>query len=99
MRIGETVKRQATRLGLCGALAALLLWPAFAIAQGWLRWPFAAALAVAATSGAAILFVTLSDMLTIRRSRHATPARMFDLALGSVLVLPALLGLPDLIGQ
>lgn len=99
MRIGETVKRQATRLGLCAGLAALLLWPAFAIAQGWLRWPFAAALAVAATSGAAILFVTLSDMLTVRRSRHARPARVFDLALGGVLVLPPLLGLLDLIGR
>ena len=99
MRIGETMKRQATRLGLCAALAALLLWPAFAIAQGWLRWPFAAALAVAAGSGAAILLITLSDMLTIRRSRHARPARLFDLALGAVLALPAMLGLSDLIVQ
>jgi hypothetical protein len=99
MRIGETVKRQATRLGLCAALAALLLWPTFAIAQGWLRWPFAAALMMTAASGVAILLITLSDLLTIRRSRHARPARMFDLALGAVLALPALLGLTDLIGH
>ena len=98
MRIGETVKRQATRLGLCAALAALLLWPAFAIAQGWLRWPFGAALALASASGAAILLITLSDLLTVRRSRHARPARVFDLALGAVLAFPAGAGLTDLLG-
>ncbi|HEV2568494.1 hypothetical protein [Sphingomonas sp.] len=97
MRLGETVKRQATRAGLCAALAALLLWPAFAIAQGWLRWPFAAALAVAAVSGGAILIITLSDMLTIRRSRHARPARVFDLVLGAALALPCAAGLADLL--
>ena len=97
MRIGETVKRQATRLGLCSALAALLLWPAYAIGQGWLRWPFAAALGVATVSGAAILLITLSDLLTVRRSRPARRARIFDLALGAMLAVPAGLGLFDLL--
>lgn len=97
MRIGETVKRHATRLGLCAAVVSLLLWPAFAILQGWLRWPFAAALAAAAASGTAILLITLSDMLTIRRSRPAQRARMFDLALGMLLAVPASAGLADLI--
>jgi hypothetical protein len=96
MRIGETVKRQATRIGLCAALASLLLWPAFAIAQGWLRWPFAAALAVTAASGAAILLITLSDMLTTRRSRNGQRARVFDLALGALLLVPAGMGFLDL---
>ena len=98
MRIGETMKRQATRFGLCGALVSLLLWPSFAIGQGWLRWPFAAALLVTAVSGALIFAVTLSDMLTIRRSRHARPARLFDLALGALLTVPASAGLADLLG-
>ena len=97
MRIGETMKRQATRLGLSAALAALLLWPAFAIAQGWLRWPFAAALALAAASGATILLITFSDLLTIRRSRPAQRARIFDLSLGALLTVPAFLGLVDLL--
>ena len=96
MRIGERVKRNATRLGLCAALVALILWPAFAIVQGWLLWPFGAALAMSMTSGGAILLITLSDILTIRRGRQVRPARLFDLALGAILVLPAAAGLADL---
>jgi hypothetical protein len=97
VRIGETVKRQATRIGLCAALVALLLWPAFAIAQGWVRWPFATAMALTAISGVAILLITLSDMLTIRRSRNGQRARVFDLVLGMLLTMPAGAGLADLL--
>jgi hypothetical protein len=76
---------------------AALLWPAYAIFQGPLIWPFAAALAVAGASGLTIMLITLSDVLTIDRSRHATAARTFDLLLGLALAVPSLLGLSDLI--
>ncbi|WP_217352692.1 hypothetical protein [Sphingomonas sp. ID1715] len=92
------MKRHATRVGLSAALAACVLWPIFSIRQSWLRWPFAVALTLTALSGLVILAVTVSDLLTIRRSRHARPARAFDLALGVVLAIPASLGLIDLLG-
>jgi fucose permease len=98
VRIGEVWKRHATRAGLTAALAALLLWPANAAMQGSLWLPFLAALLVMAASGVSILLVTANDILTVRRSRHARPARVFDLAFGLILAVPAGLGLAGLIG-
>lgn len=98
MRTGEAVKRHATRAGLSAALAALLLWPAYSIVQGWwLRWPFVATLLIAAASGAAILILVLLDLIAVRRSRQILPARLFDLALGTLLLVPAALALKDLL--
>lgn len=96
MRLGETWKRQATRIGLIGALASLLLWPAYAILQEPVRWPFTLALIVTALSGVSILLITLSDIATVRRSRHALPARVFDMTLGAGMALPSLVALMSL---
>lgn len=99
MRIGEVWKRQATRWGLIAGLSALVLWPGFALMGEPLRLPFLVALLVTALAGASILCITAADMLTIRRSRHARPARLFDLALGALLAGPAALALSDLLGR
>lgn len=89
--------RRATLSGTVAGLAALLLWPAFALAQEPLRWPFVIALAVTALSGASILgFVTL-DLLTVKRGRRVRPARAFDLVLGLLFTVPAALALAELV--
>jgi len=97
VRIGEVWKRQATRAGLLGAFAALLLWPIHAAAQELARLPFILALVVTAAGGLSILLITVNDILTVRRSRHARPARIFDLVLGAALLLPTAAGLSDLL--
>lgn len=98
MRIGEVWKRQATRWGLIGGTASLILWPAFALTGELLRLPFLAALLLTAFAGLSILLITAADLLTVRRSRHARPARAFDLALGALLLLPSATAAADLIG-
>jgi len=98
MRIGEVWKRHAIRFGVIAAVAALLLWPAHAAFHSALRLPFIAALLLTAAAGVSLVAITASDILTVRRSRHARPARLFDLALGALLALPASLALQDLIG-
>ncbi len=81
--------RQATRTGFLAGLAALLLWPIYAVTQDPVRPVFVAALAVTAFCGASILFITAIDLATVSRGRSILPARIFDLALGALLALPA----------
>lgn len=89
--------RHATRTGFIAGLAALLLWPVYSVSQGPV-WPlFVAALAVTAFSGISILFITAVDLATVSRGRSILPARIFDLALGALLTLPAGTALVSLI--
>lgn len=90
--------KQLARVGVMAGLAALVLWPVFAIAQGLVRAPFIAALALAALSGISILFITVKDLLTVTRARSMLPARIFDLAFGAALTLPSGLALITLLG-
>lgn len=89
--------RRATLVGSLAGVAALLLWPAHALAPS-LRWPFVAALALTVLAGASILAFILFDMATVRRGRRVRPARMFDIALGLALVVPAAVMLRELLG-
>jgi hypothetical protein len=89
MRLSEAWRRQATRAGLLAGGAALLLWPAYAILQGSIRFPFLAALLVTAGAGLSILIIAAADLLTIDRSPRVRPARVFDLALGGLLLVPS----------
>ena len=89
--------KHATRIGLVAALAALLLWPLYAVVQEPVRAAFVAALAVVAFCGVSILFITAVDLLTVVRGRRVLPARIFDLLLGAALAVPAGLALAGLL--
>lgn len=97
MRVGEIWKRHAVQSGLIAGPAALILWPIYAAVQepAWL--PFLAALAVTAAAGLTIIAIACSDLLTVSRGSRVLPARLFDVALGLVLVGPAALGLAGLL--
>ncbi len=97
MRLSEMwTLGHATRLGLAAGLAALLLWPAYALLHEPMRGPFMAALGLTCFCGLSILFITVTDMMTVRRGRRILPARVFDLLLGSMLALPTGAALSDL---
>lgn len=89
---------RASRLGALAGLTALLLWPVHAIVQQPVRPGFIAALAIAALCGMSILFMSVIDLLTVRRDRSVLPARIFDLALGTALTVPSGLTLITLLG-
>jgi hypothetical protein len=98
MRLTELwTHARATRFGFLAGFAALLLWPAHAIAGPAVRPAFVAALAVTAVCGTTQLAMSLIDLLTVRRDRRVLPARIFDLALGIALTLPSGLALLTLL--
>ena len=85
--------QRATGTGIVAALAALLL---AVIIQSWpegLLYPYAALLVLTAFCGISILWITASDMRTRGTTGRMRPIRGFDLALGFVLLVPALYGL------
>ena len=85
--------QRATGTGAVAGLAALLV---ATVIQSWpegLLYPYAALLALTAFCGASILWITASDMRTRGTSGRMRPIRGFDLALGVVLLVPALYGL------
>ncbi|QHL90331.1 hypothetical protein GVO57_05130 [Sphingomonas changnyeongensis] len=81
--------RHATLAAGIGAVAALILWPAYALIQGPLYWPFVAALGLSCAGGTAILALATLDLMTVTRSRRVRPARAFDLLLGLGIAVPA----------
>lgn len=99
MRLTEfwTLK-QATRIGLLAGLAALLVWPVYAVMQGVAGPPFIVALAVTAFCGLSILLMTVIDLVTVTRDRRILPARVFDLAFGALLALPSAAALATFFG-
>ena len=85
--------QRATAIGIVAGLGALLL---AAFIQSWpegLLYPYAALVALTAFCGISILWITASDMRTRGTSGRMRPIRGFDLALGFVLLIPALYGL------
>jgi hypothetical protein len=90
---------RASGIGASAGLLALLLWPFYRRYGDPLTWPFAAAAALAAVCGASILLITLGDMAFHRRGRRIRPVRGFDIGLGLLLVLLAILELQDVQGQ
>lgn len=89
--------RRATGVGCVAGLAALLLWPAYAVMQETARIAFVAALALTLACGLSILAMTATDLLTVTRDRRILPARLFDLVLGALLVVPPALALAALL--
>ena len=85
--------QRATGTGAVAGLAALLV---ATVIQAWpegLLYPYAALLALTAFCGVSILWITASDMRSRGTSGRMRPIRGFDLALGFVLLIPALYGL------
>ena len=85
--------QRATGTGAVAGLAALLV---ASVIQAWpegLLYPYAALLALTAFCGVSILWITASDMRSRGTSGRMRPIRGFDLALGFVLLIPALYGL------
>ena len=96
--LGQWTIGRASGIGVTAALLALLLWPFHDSAEA-LRWPFAAAIAVAALCGASILLITALDALFHRRGRRMRPVRVFDIVLGASLLALSALQLGSLLGQ
>lgn len=85
--------QRATGTGIVAGLAALLL---AVVIQSWpegLLYPYAALLVLTVFCGVSILWITASDMRTRGTSGRMRPIRGFDLALGFILLVPALYGL------
>ena len=89
--------QRAVQIGVSAGLLSALLWPVHVIVEAPARWPFVVALAVTAVCGAWIIAATVIDLLTVARSRAVLPARLFDLALGLMLLIPSAAGLDGLL--
>ena len=85
-----TVQR-AEAAGICIGLAAFLL-AQFAESHTAML-VYAALLMMTLACGASILLISLVDSHKRQRGERVRPIRMFDLAMGAVLVLPACYGL------
>lgn len=89
---------RATGVGIVAGIAALLLWPAYAILQNPLRMAFAASLAILVFCGLSILCITAADLLLHkRRGRRIHAIRAFDVVLGTLMTIPAILTLPSIL--
>ena len=92
--------RRASGIGVTVGLAALTFWPFAYLYPDIASWPLLAAAAVAGLCGGSILVMTLADLLFHRpRGRRLRPVRAFDLALGTVLLMLALLEAEAVAGQ
>ena len=84
--------QRATGVGTVAGLAALLLAVVIRTWPEALLYPYAGLLLLTILCGASILWITAIDMRTRGTSGRMRPIRGFDLALGFVLLIPALYG-------
>ena len=89
---GWTVQR-ATVAGIALGICALLLSATLGGWPGYLLYAYALLLGLTALCGVSILWITLKDIRTRGRGGRMRPIRAFDIAAGTVLVLPALYAL------
>lgn len=93
-----TISR-ATQAGIISGLAALVLWPAFAIFHEPLRLPFAASLIILGSCGFSIIVITALDLkFHGPRGARVRNMRIFDVALALLMMAPGAWVLPDLFG-
>ena len=95
------MRRPWTFVGI-GATAELLALALWAFVGPWesLFWPFVLLSLVAGLCGVSILTITALDLaFHRRRGERVSPLRVFDIVLGSALVLFCLVRLDDLRGQ
>lgn len=81
--------QRATGAGIVTGLAALLLSAALDRLPDNARYYYGALLAVTVFCGASVLWITAFDMRTRGTSGRMRPIRVFDIALGAMLLLPA----------
>ncbi len=86
---------RATGIGVVAGLFAFVLWP-FHLAYEAIALPFQLALLVTAFCGTSILGLLALDVVSHRRGKSIRPLRVFDLALGLLLSVPALFALQDI---
>ena len=84
--------QRATGVGTVAGLAALFLAVVIRTWPEALLYPYASLLILTMLCGASILWITAIDMRTRGTSGRMRPIRGFDLALGFVLLIPALYG-------
>jgi hypothetical protein len=87
---GWTVSR-ATVTGIVTGIAALLI--ATFVDGAGLLYPYAGLLLLTIFCGLSILWITLWDVRTRGRGGRMRPIRVFDVAMGAALVLPAAYGM------
>lgn len=80
---------RASILGIAAGTAALLLAAALGRLPDGAVHAYATMLAVTAFCGVSILWITVFDMKARGTSGRMRPIRVFDIALGAVLLLPA----------
>jgi Ni/Fe-hydrogenase subunit HybB-like protein len=94
-----TVKR-ATGIGVTAGLAGAVIWAAYGYWSEALYIPALLAAAVTAFCGLSILWITLVDArLRGARAGRRMSFRVFDIALGLLLALPAILALRALLPE
>ena len=90
---------RASGIGASAGLLALLVWFLHRAYDGF-AWPLAFLASVAGLCGISILTITALDLaFHRRRGQRVLPLRIFDIVLGSALVLLCLVRLDDLRGQ
>jgi hypothetical protein len=95
---GWTIGR-ASGIGASAGLLAILVW-ALHRAYDVMAWPLAFLASVCGLCGVSILVITALDLaFHRRRGERVFPLRIFDVVLGSALVLLCLVVLDDLRGQ
>ena len=95
---GWTIGR-ASGIGASAGLLALILWFLHRAYDG-MAWPLGFLAAVSGLCGISILIITALDLaFQRRRGERVFPLRIFDVVLGSALVLLCLVALDDLRGQ
>jgi hypothetical protein len=97
LRNSWTINR-ASGTGLVAAVCSLILWLAFSVVGEALLFPFSIALSVCLACGLSVLAMTAIDFILRKRGRMVLPIRVFDLAWGFALSVPAAAELIALVG-
>jgi hypothetical protein len=91
---------RASGIGATAGLAALLLWLLERAYGDLFVAPLCVAAAIAGLCGLSILLITALDLIFHRRrGERVRPLRVFDVALGAILIVLCLLVLDDVAGQ
>lgn len=97
--IGTWTIGRASGIGASAGLLAILLWAIHRAYEG-MAWPLGFLAAVSGLCGVSILAITALDLaFHRRRGERVFPLRIFDVVLGSALILLCLELLGDLRGQ
>jgi hypothetical protein len=81
--------QRATGVGIVSGLSALLLAVALDRLPDNALYLYAVLLGITALCGASVLWITVFDMKARGTSGRMRPIRVFDIALGALLLLPA----------